>query len=122
MSRRQILVNAVLVLAFIGLGLFCYQSGKTYNILLENLPYSVNGEERPGLEAIYAYIDGGKQNFMLDGDRTVTPGSGKKHVLKIELLDEEDNIIDTREVSFNVTDLGENMSVNVARAYREGTL
>lgn len=122
MSTRQIFVNIGLVIVLIVLGTLFYQGGKSYDILLENLPYQVDGEEQPGLEAIYAYIDGGKQIFMLEGDQTMASGAGKSHVLKIELLDEEDNVMETKEIAFSMSDLGQAATINVARSYREGSI
>lgn len=120
MKQKQILVNVCLVLALTGLGWFCYLGGKTHDILLENLAYQADGAQQPGLEAIYAYLDNGKQIFMLDGDRTVASGSGKRHVLRIEILDENDKVIETKEISFTMADLGDKPAINVARAYRQG--
>lgn len=120
MKKKQILVNICLILALTGLGWFCYQRGKTYDILLENLAYQADGVEQPGLEAIYAYLDNGKQIFMLEGDRTIASGSGKHHLLKIEILDENDKVIETKEISFTMSDLDGIPAINVARAYRRG--
>lgn len=122
MNKKQVIVNVCLVLVLIATGWFCYRQGKTYTILLENLPYETGGEKQTGLEAIYAYIDNGRQVFMLEGDRTAVSGSGSSHVLKIEMLDEEDKVLETREIPFSMSDLGERQSVNVARAYREGSV
>lgn len=126
MSRKQISVNLCLVLVLTALGWFCYQAGKTYDILLENLPYRTaetegTGDEQPALEAIYATVDNGKKILMLEGDRTVTTGSGGNHRLKIEILDEDDNVVETREIPFSMSDLGDNPVINVARTFREGT-
>lgn len=122
MKRKQIMVNICLILVLTGLGWFCYQGGKTYDILLENLAYQADDVEQPALEAIYAYLDNGRQIFMLEGDRTVAPGSGKQHVLKIEILDGDDNVIETKEIPFTMADLGGKPAINVARAYRQGAL
>ncbi|MDL2267139.1 hypothetical protein LJC46_04025 [Desulfovibrio sp. OttesenSCG-928-G15] len=119
MSRKQLLVDSVLVCILILAGLFCYRGGKSYDILLENLPFELNAEKHPALEAAYAYVDNGKQIFMLDGDRTMASGLGMKHVLKIELLDPEDKVIETREIPFSIEDLGDKPSLNVAKAFLE---
>lgn len=127
MSRKQIIINLCLVLVLTGLGWFCYQAGKTYDILLENLPYQTAGAEgisaeQPALEAIYATVDNGKKILMLEGDRTMATGSGGNHRLKIEILDEDDNVVETREIPFSRSDLGDKPAINVARAYREGAI
>lgn len=119
MSRKQLLVDIVLVFLLIVTGWLCYRGGKSYDILLENLPFELNAKKHPALEAAYAYVDNGKQIFMLDGDRTMASGLGMKHVLKLELLDAEDKVIETREISFNIDDLVDGRSLNVAKAYME---
>lgn len=120
---KRIIVNIVIVLCFAALAYYCYDAGKAYNVLLENVAYSVDGVEHPGIEALQVTIDGrGEPIFMLEGDRMMGVTSGKKHTLKIEILDEEDKVVETRLVPFNMSDLGDGAAVNVARAYVLGKM
>ena len=112
---KRILVNIVIVLCFAGLAYFCYDEGKSYNLILENLSYTVDGVEHPGIEAMQVTIDdSGDPIYMLG------VAAGKKHNLKIEILDEDDKVIETRNIPFHILDLKGKFSINVARAYALG--
>lgn len=120
MKRRQILVNVLLILLLAGLGWFCWRGGKSYSLLLENLPYGEDGTAQPALEAVNVTIGNGKAIFMLDGDRTATKVMGTSHMLRIDILDEEDRVVETKEIPFSMDELGDPATLNVARAFREG--
>ncbi len=117
--KKQILVNAgiVLVLAVIAYG--CYITGKAYDVVVENLPYTVNGEQKPGIEALQASIDGQEPLYLLEGDRLVGTAVGLSHVMVIEILDLDDKPIPdlTRTVNFTIEELGEKMEINVPMFY-----
>ena len=118
---KRILVNIVIVLCFAGLAYFCYDEGKSYNLILENLSYTVDGVEHPGIEAMQVTIDdSGDPIYMLEGDQMPGVAAGKKHNLKIEILDEDDKVIETRNIPFHILDLKGKFSINVARAYALG--
>ena len=118
---KRILVNIVIVLCFAGLAYFCYDEGKSYNLILENLSYTVDGVEHPGIEAMQVTIDdSGDPIYMLEGDQMPGVAAGKKHNLKIEILDEDDKVIETRKIPFHILDLKGKFSINVARAYALG--
>lgn len=121
MSAKRILVNLGIVLVLAAVAVYCYNAGKAYKILLENLPYTENGVEQPGIEALNATIDDQpKPIFMLEGDRTMITAVGREHRLKIDILDMEDNVVESKAIEFSISDLGESMSLNVVRAFREG--
>lgn len=120
-GMKRILVNIVIVLCFAGLAYFCYDEGKSYNLILENLSYTVDGVEHPGIEAMQVTIDdSGDPIYMLEGDQMPGVAAGKKHNLKIEILDEDDKVIETRNIPFHILDLKGKFSINVARAYALG--
>ena len=119
--KRRILVNAVIVLFFAGVAWFCYDMGKSYSLILENLPYAADGVQHPGIEAMQVTIDGqGEPIYMLEGDQMPGVAAGKKHVLRLEILDEKDEVVETRDVPFHILDLEGKNSINVARAYALG--
>lgn len=118
---RRTIVNTLIVLVLAGLAWYCYDAGKSYKILLENLPYAENGTDYEALEAINATVDeAGKPIFMLPDDRSFVSAVGKKHVLKIEILDIEDNVTETKLVEFQIKDLGKERALNVVKAYHLG--
>lgn len=123
MNSKRLLVNAGIVLALALLAWYCYDAGKSYRVRLENVAYLENGVEQPALEALNAIIDkGGKPFFMLEGDITFAPAVGKAHDLIIEILDIDDKVVETKVIPFDISDLDENLVLNVARAYNEGSI
>lgn len=118
---RRIIVNTVLGALIVLLAVYCYNAGKAYTFLLENLPYELNGEQQPAFEALQVSLDQDREPvFMLEDDRINVTGVGKTHVLRIELLDEEDKVVETKEIPFSTMDLDESLTINVARAFAQG--
>jgi hypothetical protein len=124
MTMKRTLVNVGIIIVLALVGYYCYDTGKSYKILLENLPYiAEDGREQAAIEALNATVDTQiNPIFMLEGDRTVATAVGKTHVLKIEILDIEDKVIDTKSIRFTMRDLGSPPTLNVVRAYYEETL
>lgn len=121
--RRRILVNIGLVLVLFGICVVCFLNGKAYKVVLENVPYIVDGVEQPAIEAMQVTIDP-KRNpvYLLADDRMVGTAIGNSQILMMELLDEEDNVIETKNVEFEILDLGGHLNINVARAWNTGKL
>lgn len=119
MNTKRLLVNACIVLVLGLIGWYCYDSGKAYSVILENLPYkTADGVEHPSLEAAQAYIDTQTDpTYLLDGDRIVGTAVGKIHSVKIEILDENDKPTETVVIAFKITDLGPKRELNVAKFY-----
>lgn len=119
--KRRLLVNAGIVLFFAALAYLCYDMGKSYTLILENVPYTVDNVEYPGIEAMQVTIDGqGDPIYLLEGDQMPGVAAGKKHILRLEILDEKDAVVETRELAFHILDLEGKNSINVARAYALG--
>lgn len=79
------------------------------------MSYTVDGVEHPGIEAMQVTIDdSGDPIYMLEGDQMPGVAAGKKHNLKIEILDEDDKVIETRNIPFHILDLKGKFSINVA--------
>ena len=121
MTGRQIVVNAVLVAVLGLICVLCYRTGKAYDLILENVPYTVDGKEYPAQEALQATIDNqSKPVYLLDGDKAVAVAVGLNHELKIEILDLDDKVTQTKVVTFSVDELGDSRTLNVARLYGDG--
>lgn len=105
--KRRILVNAGIILVLTLIGSYCYYSGRAYNLIIENLPYTAaDGTQHPAIEALQVYIDNQTEPvYLLDGDRLVATTVGKGHTLRIEILDEEDKPIESVLVPFTIDDL-----------------
>lgn len=104
MSRR-ILVNIGIVLVLAGIAAVCFVTGKSYNVIAENVPYTEAGITYEPLEAVEISIDGGAPLYLLDGDRLVGTAIGSTHILIIHVLDENDKPTATHSVPFVMTDL-----------------
>lgn len=111
---KHILVNVILVTLLTLLGIWCYSQGKTYKIILGNSAFSKGGVEYPALEAVEVVIDKEEAVFLLEDDSAAGKATGKKHTMVIDLLDENDNPIESRTVHFNINELGEKLELNVA--------
>ena len=126
MNKKRIIVDSAIILALILISVFCYNMGKSYKILLENVAFAYQGERYPGIEAMYVIIDNRAKIYMLEGDRMIGVAMGKSHTLTMEFLDINDQVTETRYFDFNIKDLSydrnQNLTLNVARAYEFGSL
>ncbi len=106
MKQRQILVNLLIIVAMVALAMFCYANGKANIVFVENLPFDHEGATYEALEAIQVTADdSGSPLFLLAGDRGAVTLIGTSHVLVIEELDDNDNVIGTHKVNFKSSDL-----------------
>ncbi len=123
MKTRRILINLAIVVVFAAIGWFCYDNGKAYDLILDNMPYSVGGVEIDALEAVQVKIDGGEEKVFYadDRDQAVAIGSSE-HTIRIDMLDLDDHPIpgQARIYTFRVQDLGESRSLNLPFAYENG--
>lgn len=121
--KRRIFVNVALVLVLIGICVLCVLTGKAYKVVLENVPYTVDGVEQPAIEAMQVTLDPKRAPvYLLADDRMVGTAVGNAHIMVMELLDEEDKVIETRNVEFHILELGDDLSINVARAWNTGKI
>lgn len=118
--KRRLWVNLGLVLALTLIAVLCYHTGKAYNVIMQNVPFTTaDGVEHPALEAAQVTIDNQTAPiYLLDGDRMVGTAVGNEHTLKIEILDDEDKPTDTVVTTFKMTDLDEaKRELNIAKLY-----
>lgn len=126
MTQRQILVNAGIVALLVIIGYICFVTGRAYNVIVENVPVTVESVAYEPLEAVQVYIDQqAEPTYLLDGDRLVSSAMGTTHVLIIEVLNEEDKPIETLTVPFTMSELkGSPRIINIpyfyAKAKAEG--
>lgn len=121
---KRIIVNLIIVIAFAALGAYCYDLGKAYDVVFANTPVTVDGKEYLPLEAVQVYLNKNSDNpvFLVEDDQMVAVAVGRRHKLTIQNLDENDNVIETREVAFNIRDLDAKRHINVTQAWNTGTL
>lgn len=118
---KRLLVRLFLILLLAGIGFWCFVSGKAYDIVLENIPLEADGRTYSAMEAVNAYVDKDPDPILLlDGDRMVATAVGSRHVLRIDVLDEDDNVLETHVYPFTMKDLGTSLSLNVPYAFSKG--
>lgn len=118
--KRRTLVNCGLLLVLTLLAVVCYDTGKAYDIIMQNVPYTTkDGVLQPALEAAQVTIDQQEAPiYLLEGDRMVGTAVGNEHTLKIEILDDNDQVTETVVVKFTVKQLNKaKRELNVAELY-----
>ena len=127
LSRRQVIikhiaVNIVLVLLCILLGVWCYSEGKTYKIVLDNTSFTgKDGLSYPALESAEVIIDKGEVIFLMEDDSATGKAIGKKHIMTIHNLDENDKVLEARKVPFSIQELdGALLEINIAEYWLRG--
>ena len=119
MNIKRISINIGLVICLIGVVAWCVLTGKAYDIVLENTPTTIAGTECPALEAVHIVIDQQDPVLMLEGDRIVSTAIGIKHIIRIDILDENDKVLESRSHSYNVLDLGLSPKLNIPIVFAE---
>lgn len=119
MNQRRILVNACIILVLVVIGYICFSTGRAYNVIVENVPVTVEDVTYEALPAVQVFIDQAEApTYLLDGDRMVSSAMGTTHVLTIEILDEEDKPTETVKVPFTMKELqGTPRIINVPYFY-----
>ncbi len=119
MKARQILVNIIIVVALVALAKFCYDEGKAHDLLIDNVAYSRDGVDYEAFEAVNVRVDEiGEPLYLVDGDRGVVTVPGRKHVIVVEELDDNDKAFKTHKVSFTNKEL-EGQVINIVPLVRD---
>ena len=106
MKPRQILVNLAIITLMAVVAFISYMNGKTSMIYVENLPFETGAAAYPAFEAAMVGVEGGPPPlFLEEGDRDVLTIVGRTHVLLIEELDSNDNVVNTYRVTFKNSEL-----------------
>ncbi len=106
MKPRQILVNLAIIAMMAFVAFISYMNGKTSMIYVENLPFETGAAAYPAFEAAMVGVGGGPPPlFLEEGDRDVLTIVGRTHVLLIEELDSNDNVVNTYRVTFKNSEL-----------------
>ena len=99
--KKQIAVNLVLVFMFMLLSMFLYISGKGYDLLIDNQTVILNGMTYEASGTVRVYVDAQEPLELWIDDRDISSVIGKKHRIRVELLDEkEEKVIDSIEKDF----------------------
>ncbi|MBN1333827.1 MAG: hypothetical protein JW971_08670 [Synergistales bacterium] len=99
--NKRMTVNFGIILFFALLAIFLYNSGKGYDLLLDNQTVNIDGIIFEASGTVRVSVDGGEPIELWIDDRGMTTVRGKKHSIRIEVLDEnEEQVISSVEKSF----------------------
>jgi len=104
MTIKRVFVNIMLIFLLVLTIIWCFATGKAHNIILENVAITVDGVDYPPFEAIFINF-GKKPKLMLAGDVIVERVVGSDLTMQIDVVDEDDNVLESRVTSFNLTDM-----------------
>jgi len=109
--KRQYVIDALIVLALVAFSVFLYQSGKGYTLIFDNRSITLGEKSYEAPEYIQVTLDGkGRPLGIMGGDRDIMTVMGKKHVLKVDVLsDDEETVMATVERPFVVRYDGGNL-------------
>jgi hypothetical protein len=109
--KRQYVIDALIVLALVAFSVFLYQSGKGYTLIFDNRNITLGEKSYEAPEYIQVTLDGkGRPLEIMGGDRDIMTVMGKKHVLKVDVLsDDEETVMATVERPFVVRYDGGNL-------------
>ena len=109
--KRQYVIDALIVLALVAFSVFLYQSGKGYTLIFDNRNITLGEKSYEAPEYIQVTLDRkGRPLEIMGGDRDIMTVMGKKHVLKVEILsDDEETVMATVERPFVVRYDGGNL-------------
>ena len=112
MTIKRVLVNTVLLVLLVFAIVWSFRTGKAYNIILENVAVSIDGIEYQPLEAIFVNF-GQKSELMLADDIIVMRAIGSTISMQVDVVDDDDNVLESRVISFTLDEIGEDLRINV---------
>lgn len=97
---RRILVIALLVVALVALGFYCYDAGRAYDLLVDNHDITLGEHTYSGERDINVVLSKNEPLEMSAQDTMVTTVAGKKHTIVVEILDENYEVAETIKGTF----------------------
>ena len=102
--KRQYVIDALILAALVAFSIFLYHSGKGYTLIFDNRNITLGEKSYKAPEYVQVTLDGkGRPLEIMGGDRDIMTVMGKKHVLKVDILsDDEETVMATIERPFTV--------------------
>ncbi len=96
---RRTAVRVVIVLALAALGVLMYHIGKEYRVILDNETVTIDGREYAAVEYGSLILDGNEAKALeiWEDDRLLQPFVGASHTLTLNVLNDDDEIVETIE-------------------------
>ena len=109
--KRQYVIDALILAALVAFSIFLYHSGKGYTLIFDNRNITLGEKSYKAPEYVQVTLDGkGRPLEIMGGDRDIMTVMGKKHVLKVDILsDDEETVMATVERPFSVRYDGGNL-------------
>ena len=109
--KRQYVIDALILAALVAFSIFLYHSGKGYTLIFDNRNITLGEKSYKAPEYVQVTLDGkGRPLEIMGGDRDIMTVMGKKHVLKVNILsDDEETVMATVERPFVVRYYGGNL-------------
>lgn len=100
--RRRTVIQACLVLLLVLLGFWLYHIGKGFDLLLDNKTITIGGETYKTRGTVRVFVDGGEAVELMKRDRAVVSVVGYDHVIRVEELDGDEEVVRTVEKVFRL--------------------
>jgi len=112
------IIKSVLIIGIIVLAVFLYVVGKEHVVFVENNTFTIDGEIYEPYDLVRVTLDGGepveiKKPRGRSLGRAKVSTTGLNHKVLIEILDDDDNVIETKEAKFKVKNNVEELLLNV---------
>ncbi len=116
MTIKKITVNLAWIVALALVIVWCVQTGQAHNLILDNNPVKVDGKDVPAFEAIYVHF-GDDPDLMLEGDTIVKRVVGSNYTMTVNVVDDDDNVLESKTMSFTLDDVKDTMRLSVPEYY-----
>ena len=112
------IIKSVLILAIIVLAVFLYVIGKEHIVFVENNTFTIDGKIFEPYDLVRVTLDGGdpvelKKPRGRSLGRAKVSTTGLNHKVLVEILDDDDNVIETKETKFKVKNNVEELLLNI---------
>src|SRR6056297_306808 len=115
---KGLIIKSVLIIGIIVLAVFLYVIGKEHVVFVENNTFTIDGKVYEPYDLVRVTLDGGepveiKKPRGRSLGRAKVSTTGLNHKVLVEILDDDDNVIESKETKFKVKNHVEELLLNV---------
>lgn len=100
--KRRTIIQASLVLLLVLFGAGLYRIGKGFDLLVDNKTITIEDRTYRATSTVRVSVDGGEPIELMKRDRDVISVVGYSHVIRVEELDMDDEVVRSVEKSFRL--------------------
>lgn len=89
-----------LLVVLVLFGMYLYHSGKQHQMLVDNMAIQAEGKDYSPALAVRVSFNGAEPIELASGDRDVTKVVGPSHTVKVEVMNESGDVVNTLEGDF----------------------